>query len=223
MWIGIHIGTAAQQIGAIIQCLAQQFLGPGIVKQAFLGEDANLDIHCPGIIGLKPLDGVKARQADARIDFDMGAHRIGALGNCLFNHTGTAGVNVILGKAAFGVGDGTDRALKRAGFVFGPVQNAGLIKVDVAFHKAAAEQLTSCIKAWRIKTWPIAGNRLADLDNFSIRHGKIDKRILTGQAGVPHQIIKHSRVLPVSGFYRWGLYRPVRHHPNRRQSGVHLL
>ena len=82
----------------------------------------------------------------------MGAHRIGALGNRFFNDACAACVNVIFGKAAFGVGNRTDRPLERAGFVFGPIKDTGLIKMQVAFDKAATDQLTV-----RLKNRGIAG------------------------------------------------------------------
>ena len=46
--IAVGVGAAADQIGALLPGLDQQFLGAGIVSQALLREDADLEIDRPG-------------------------------------------------------------------------------------------------------------------------------------------------------------------------------
>ena len=77
--VGVGVGTAADQVGAVAQRRDQQFLGAGIVGQPLLRKGADRKIERPGIVALQRLDRLKAAQADARIDLDMGAHARGAI------------------------------------------------------------------------------------------------------------------------------------------------
>ena len=45
--VGVHVGTAADQLGAVAQRRDQQFLGAGIVGQAFLRKHADREIDAP--------------------------------------------------------------------------------------------------------------------------------------------------------------------------------
>src|SRR5262245_23710541 len=72
--IGVGIGAAADQVGALLASRDQKLVGAGIVGQALLRKDADLQVDGPGIIALERAHGVKAVEADAGIDLHMGAH-----------------------------------------------------------------------------------------------------------------------------------------------------
>ena len=93
--IGVHVGTAADRFAAVAQRRDQQFLGAGIVGQAFLRKHADREIDRPGIVALQRLDRLEAAQADARIDLDMGAHPRGAVHDGALDHLGAARVDVL--------------------------------------------------------------------------------------------------------------------------------
>ncbi len=98
--IGIHIGTAADGLAAVVQGFDQKLFGAGIVGQAFLRKHADRDVDRPGIIALQRLDGLEPAQADARVDFDMGPHVRGAVHDGAFDHAGAARMDVIDRKIA---------------------------------------------------------------------------------------------------------------------------
>lgn len=61
-------------------------------------KDTYLQVQRPGEILLQPLNGVKPRQADARIDLHMRPDGVGALGNGLFENLATTVVDVFFRK-----------------------------------------------------------------------------------------------------------------------------
>ncbi len=111
MGIAVGIGTAADQVGAGVQGLDQEFVAAGIIEQAFLRKRADLDIEGPGIIALQPADGAKTFQPDARVNFHMRAHPRGALHDRLFQRATAARDNIVLGKAELRGCDALDRFL----------------------------------------------------------------------------------------------------------------
>src|SRR5215813_11103596 len=87
--VGVGIGTAANQIGAVLAGCDQQLFSAGIIDQAFLRKDADLEVDRPGVVLLKTLDGVEARHGNARVDLDMRTHARRALDDRLLE--GSAG------------------------------------------------------------------------------------------------------------------------------------
>ena len=60
--LGVGIGTAADQVGAVLAGLDQQLLGARIVEQALLRKDADLKIDRPGVVGFSFLIALKLRR-----------------------------------------------------------------------------------------------------------------------------------------------------------------
>ena len=113
--IAVGIGTAADQVGAVFARFDQKLEGAGIVVETFLRKHADFDVDGPGIVALQLADGAKTLQADARIDFDMGAHPRRALHDRLLQRAPRPRVDVILGESELCGGDGFDRFPERAG------------------------------------------------------------------------------------------------------------
>ena len=138
--IGVHIGAAADQIGAVAQRGDQQFLGAGIVGQAFLRKGADREIERPGIIALQRLDRLKAAQADARVDLDMGAHARGAVHDRALDHAGAAGIDVLDGEIALHRGDRADGIADAAMVVAAAAEQAGLVEMDMGVDETRQHQ-----------------------------------------------------------------------------------
>ena len=58
--IGVRIWATADDVGPLLAGSHQQFLGAGIVGEAFLWKGANLQINRPLVIALEPAHGVEA-------------------------------------------------------------------------------------------------------------------------------------------------------------------
>ena len=138
--IGVHIGTAADQVAAIAQRVDQEFLGAGIVGEAFLRKHAQTEIDRPGIIALQRLQRRKTAQPDARVDLDMRAHPRGAGDNRAVQHPGAALIDVVNGKIALHGGDRLDRLGNAAVVMAAAAEQAGLVEMDVGVDEAGQHQ-----------------------------------------------------------------------------------
>src|SRR6516164_10614098 len=127
VWIDVGIGTAADEIGALLARLDQQFLGAWIVQQAFLRKNADLDVDRPGVVLLEPGNGMKSLEAYSRIDLDMGAHAQGALQDRLLQGARGAPIDLVLAERSFGSRNLGDRLRKRALPGLAAVEDAGLV------------------------------------------------------------------------------------------------
>ena len=94
--LGVGVGAAADQVGALLARSRQQLLGAGIVGEAFLREDADLQIERPGVVALQAAQHVETLEPDARIDLDVGAHELRAGEDRLLQGAAGAGVDVVL-------------------------------------------------------------------------------------------------------------------------------
>ena len=113
-----------------------KFLGSRIIEQPFLRKNADFDVDCPSVVLLQPSDRIKSLQADARIDFDMGAHARRALQDRFFKGAAGAFINVVLGECALGGRDFGDRLGERSLLRFAAVKDAGLVEMNMGFDKA---------------------------------------------------------------------------------------
>src|SRR5271167_4904981 len=77
--VGVEIRRRADRTRAPTQTRDQQFLGAGIIGKPLLRENAQFDIHGPGVVARELLDRFETDHSDARIDLDMRAHVHGAL------------------------------------------------------------------------------------------------------------------------------------------------
>ena len=100
MRILVHVGRAADDVGAQFQRLHHHRLAARIVEQPLLREHAQFNPYRPGIGLLQAQQRPHARQPDARIDLDMRAHAHRPLQDCLLQGAAGAFVNVGLGEIA---------------------------------------------------------------------------------------------------------------------------
>src|SRR5215831_3558152 len=183
--IGVRIWATADDVGPLLAGLHQQFLGAGIVGEAFLWKGANLQIDRPLVIALEPAYGVEALEPDARIDFDMGAHAGRALDDGFLQGALRAGVNVRLGEGTLGRCYRRDRLLERALLAAASVENVGFVEVDVAFDEARDHQ--AAIEALFRR---VSGDAVGDLDNAAARDGDVDGRLLVGPPALTQEEIE---------------------------------
>src|SRR3954464_14902863 len=138
--IGVGVGAAADDVGPLLAGLDQQFLGAGIVGQAFLREYADLEVERPGVIALEGAYGVKALESYARVGLDMGAHARRTLDDGFLQGALRARVDVGLGEGALGRGHRFDRFLERPALAIAALENAGLVEMDVGLDEAGDHQ-----------------------------------------------------------------------------------
>src|SRR5262249_41144148 len=66
-----------------LEALHQQFFGPRIVGQSFLGEHTDFDLDCPFVVINQRRYGIKPAHSDAGIDLDLRSHAGCAVQNAL--------------------------------------------------------------------------------------------------------------------------------------------
>src|SRR5436190_8411670 len=138
--VGVCIGTAADQVGAVAQCGNQELLGAGIVGEAFLWEGADREVQRPGIVALQRLDRLETAQADTRVDFDMGAHPRGAVDHRALDHPFAAVVDVLDGEIALHRGYGLDRLAEAVMAMAATAEQAGLVEMDMGVDETRQYQ-----------------------------------------------------------------------------------
>src|ERR1044072_3674574 len=212
--IAVGIGTAADQVGTGFARRDEQLFGAGIVEQALLREDADLQIDRPRIVALEATDGLETRQPDARVDLDMRAHARRALYDRLFERAAPARVNIALGEAALGGGDLRDRLLQRAVFRLAAVENAGLVEMDVGFDEARDDEAAAGVFARRV-----GGHLLYDLSDPAARDADIERAVAAHDARIAEDEIEHAIARPRYGRDRLLPARdPVRALRRRRRA-----
>ncbi len=117
-----------------------QLVGAGIVEEAFLREHADLQVDRPGIFLDQRQHAFEAAQPDARIDFKMRAHMRRALQDRLFQRARGAGMDVLGREAGLGFGSFGDRFVEIALLRLDPIEDAGLVEMDVGLDKAGRHQ-----------------------------------------------------------------------------------
>ncbi len=148
--VGVGVGAAADQVGALLAGRDQQFLGAGIVGQSLLREDADLEVERPGVVALEAAQHVKTLEADARVDLDVGAHELRAREDRLLQRAPRARLDVGFGEGGFGARGLGDRFLQRAFDDAAAVEDAGLVEVDVGFDEARQDGMAADVLDRRV-------------------------------------------------------------------------
>ena len=138
--IRVDIRRAADHPAAALKPLDQEFVGAGIVEQAFLREHAELQVDRPGVFLDERQHAFEPAQADARIDLDMGAHMGGALQDRLLQRAHRAGVNVFRRERGLGLGGFSDRFVEVALIRLNAIEDAGFIEMNMRLDEAGRNQ-----------------------------------------------------------------------------------
>ena len=133
--VAVDVGRGTQHAGAAAQALEQQRLGAGVVQQALLREDADLDVDRPGVVARERRDAVEAAHADDRIDLDMGAHAHGAVADAALERAPATRIDVGLGEAVLGPRGFAHGLGDRALGGLAAVEDAGLVEMDVGLDE----------------------------------------------------------------------------------------
>ena len=182
----VGVGAAADDVGTLLAGLDQQFLGAGIVGQAFLREYANFEVERPGVIALEGAYGVKALEPHARVGLDMGAHAGRALDDGFLQGALRARMNVGLGEGALGRGHRFDRFLERPALAIAALENAGLVEMDVGLDKAGDHQ-----PAVELFLRRVGVDTGGDLDDAARADADVDqRRIASGQPALTQDEIE---------------------------------
>ena len=148
--IGVEIRRGADGPRAAAQAFDQEFLGAGIVSEAFLRKHAELHVHRPGVVARQPADCLEAGHADAGIEFDMGAHAHRAVRNAALKRVLCSRVNVFGGEVALGSRGDPHRFRDGALLDMAAVEDAGLVEMDVRLDQTGNDE-----GAGRIQLAPI--------------------------------------------------------------------
>ena len=185
--VGVHIGTAADRLAAVAQRRDQKFLGAGIVGQAFLRKHAERQIDRPGIVALQRLDRLEAAQADARIDFDMGAHPRGAVHDGALDHLCAARIDVLDREIALHRRDRANGLADAAMVVPAAAEQAGLVEMDMGVDEAGQGEPAADIDLGRLagkprldRGDPAAGYADIDRDGRGPRPGVAEDQVEGG-------------------------------------------
>ena len=129
--------------GVQVSATGDDWFTAPVEVQAFLREDANLQIDRPVILLKKRQHPFKPAQADAGIDFEMRAHMGGALQDRLFKRAHGTGMNILgrehgLRPRGFG-----DRLFDVALFRLHTIKDARFVEMDVGLDEARRNQPTA--------------------------------------------------------------------------------
>ncbi len=148
--VGVEIRHRADGPRAAAQALDQQFLGAGIVGEPLLRKHAQFDIHRPSVVARELFDRFEADHANARIEFDMGAHVHGAMRDAALQRPPAPRVNVLDGEVALG-GRGFPNGFGDGAFLdVATVEDAGLVEMDMGLDHAWDHQATGRFQLRRI-------------------------------------------------------------------------
>ncbi len=148
--IGVEIRRSTNGPRAAAQAFDQEFLGAGIVGEAFLRKYAELDIDRPGIVTRDLADGLEAGHADAGIKLDMGAHAHRAMRDAALQRLLRPCIDVLGGEIALGGGGHTDGFGDGAFLDAAAVENAGLVEMDVRLDQAGHHEAAFRVDLARI-------------------------------------------------------------------------
>ena len=138
-----------------------------------------MEVERPGVILLQRLDGLKAAQADARVDLDMGPHVRGAVDNRALDHAGAAGIDVFDGEIALHGGYRADGIADAAMVVAAAAEQAGLVEMDMGVDETGQHQLAADVDLGRL-----AGQFWRDCSDLSAGYPDIDRRCHSPHRGV---------------------------------------
>jgi hypothetical protein len=92
--VAVVARRAADDARTAAQRLDQQLVGAGIVRQAFLWKDADLDVDRSVVLGDERCDRFVAAHADARVHLHLGAHARRAMQDALLERARRARAHV---------------------------------------------------------------------------------------------------------------------------------
>ena len=115
-------------------------VGFGNVGPAFLGEDAQLQVHSPRVIGREPLQGLESPQAHVGVDLHVGAHVGDAVENALLQGLGGPRVDVLHRESRLDRGHPLHVVPGAARGRCAPVDDARLVEVDMGLDESGRYQ-----------------------------------------------------------------------------------
>ena len=191
MGIGVGIGAPADQVGPGGAGRGQQVLGAGIVGEALLGKDADLQVDRPGIVRLEPADRFESLQPDAGIDLHMGAHMGGALDDRAVQGALRAGIDVVLGEGGLGSRHRRNRLLQGAALAAAAIGDAGLVEMDVGVDEAGKRQ-----PSVERNGAGIGRDMRGDLGNAAAGDADVEQAVRAGDPGLAqHEVERHGAIL----------------------------
>ena len=142
--VGVVSRCTADHVGASLQRRLHVAVGLRRIGPALLGEDAQLQIDAPGVVGRELLQGLEAAQADVGIDLHVGAHVGDAVQDALLQGLGGPRVDVLHRESGLDRGHPLHVIPGAARGRCAPVDDARLVKVDMGLdetgrHEAAVE------------------------------------------------------------------------------------
>jgi hypothetical protein len=108
----------------------------GHLKDALLGEGAELQVDRGGVLAPERQDRFEAHEADDRVHLHVAPHRGGTLAHRHVEHAPGPVHDVLSGEAAFCFAGDPDRLGHRALAARGPSAQQGLVEMNVRIHQA---------------------------------------------------------------------------------------
>ncbi len=105
MRVAVRVRCCANRGGTLLQGGEKQFLGPWVIEQPLLRENANFDIDSPFIIGNELPYAFKAPEFDGGIDLEVRSHMRRAVQDALLQRPLGPGVNVLRRESSLQTGD----------------------------------------------------------------------------------------------------------------------
>src|SRR5262249_17401800 len=117
-----------------------QLVGAGIVEQALLRKDADLDVDRPFVFVDQWPHAFEAAQPDAGIDLELGAHVGRAVEDAFLERALGALVDVLRRERLLGLRDFPDRFLEVALVDLAALEDGGLVEMNMRLDQSRADQ-----------------------------------------------------------------------------------
>ena len=203
--VAVVAGRRSDDPRAVLQRLDHQLVGAGIVGQAFLRHDAELDVDRPLVLVDQRLDALEAAHPDLGIDFAMGAHAGGAVADALLDGGRRPLEHILDGHRVLDRRHALHREVRHAlGVVFAAAEDAGLVEMDVGVDEARTDQSTMTLVFFPGAAAELGGNR----GDAALAYADIGGRLIGRTVGEPH--VAQDKV-------------EIHHHSSRRRRPARML
>ena len=203
--VAVVAGRRADDPGAVLQRLDHQLVGAGIVGQAFLRHDAELDVDRPLVLVDERLDALEAAHPDLGIDLAMGAHAGGAVADAFLDGRRGPLEHVLDRHRVLDRRHALHGEVRHAlGVVFAAAEDAGLVEMDMGIDEAGADEA-----AVALELFPGAAAQLRRYGRDAALHdADVRGRLIGRTVGEPH--IAQDKV-------------EIHHHSSRRRRPARML
>ena len=185
-------GRPSDHRGTLLQRRHHVPIGLGCVGPPFLREDAELQIHGPGVVRGELAQRLEAAKPDVGIDLDMGAHVSDAVENALLQRLRGPGVHVLHREPGLHRGHALHVVAGPTRGRRATLDDARLVEVDVGLDKAWRDEAAIGIEGVGIGSHLTLDGDDPAVGNSDV-HGRCAGRGASNPRSANHEIQGHGQ------------------------------